>query len=260
MAFDWSTLALEAVNFLILIWLLQHFLYRPVLAAIDRRREENAQTLSRADALRKEADDLRAEAHAERQKLMAERNQSLEEARTAAEEERQRLVEAARAEADAVRKDGRELLAHERRNAEAALRRHAARLAVDLAARLLDVTTNHHATDAFLDRACEALSALPEEERRGMIGPDEGMRVRIVSAEPLDEDRRRHCRERLAAMLGQEPEVDFADDRSLIAGVEIHFPHAVLRHNWRAALDEAWSEMAASAEETRRQEATGAEA
>ena len=38
MALDWSTLALEAVNFLILVWLLQRFLYRPVLAAIDRRR------------------------------------------------------------------------------------------------------------------------------------------------------------------------------------------------------------------------------
>ncbi|MEO0035300.1 MAG: synthase, partial [Pseudomonadota bacterium] len=38
MSLDWSSLALQTVNFLVLVWLLQRFLYRPVLAAIDRRR------------------------------------------------------------------------------------------------------------------------------------------------------------------------------------------------------------------------------
>ena len=55
MALDWSTLALEAVNFLILVWLLQRFLYHPVLAAIDRRREATERILAQAEAARNEA-------------------------------------------------------------------------------------------------------------------------------------------------------------------------------------------------------------
>ena len=38
MGLDWTTLALQLVNFAILVWLLQRFLYRPVLRVIDARR------------------------------------------------------------------------------------------------------------------------------------------------------------------------------------------------------------------------------
>ena len=37
---DWSTLALQTVNFAILVWLLHRFLYRPVLRLLDARRAE----------------------------------------------------------------------------------------------------------------------------------------------------------------------------------------------------------------------------
>jgi hypothetical protein len=40
MHFDWSTLALQTVNFAILVWLMHRFLYRPVLRLIDARRAE----------------------------------------------------------------------------------------------------------------------------------------------------------------------------------------------------------------------------
>ena len=37
MLIDWFTVAAQAVNFLILVWLLKRFLYKPVLAAVDER-------------------------------------------------------------------------------------------------------------------------------------------------------------------------------------------------------------------------------
>jgi len=40
MHFDWSTFALQTVNFAILVWLLHRFLYRPVLRLLDARRAE----------------------------------------------------------------------------------------------------------------------------------------------------------------------------------------------------------------------------
>ena len=40
MHFDWSTWALQTVNFAILVWLLHRFLYRPVLRLLDARRAE----------------------------------------------------------------------------------------------------------------------------------------------------------------------------------------------------------------------------
>jgi F-type H+-transporting ATPase subunit b len=61
MNFDWTTFALEVVNFLILVWILKHFFYRPVLAVIETRRAENEKNLAQADTLRSEAQSLKDE-------------------------------------------------------------------------------------------------------------------------------------------------------------------------------------------------------
>ena len=37
MQLNWSTFVLEIINFLILVWVLKRFLYKPVLAAIAQR-------------------------------------------------------------------------------------------------------------------------------------------------------------------------------------------------------------------------------
>ena len=38
MQIDWWTLALQTINFLVLVWLLTHFLYRPVRQVIAERK------------------------------------------------------------------------------------------------------------------------------------------------------------------------------------------------------------------------------
>ena len=38
MELSWSTFILEAINFLVLVWILKRFLYKPVLDVIERRK------------------------------------------------------------------------------------------------------------------------------------------------------------------------------------------------------------------------------
>ena len=49
MLIDWFTVVAEVVNFLILMWLLQHFLYQPVLDAIDAREQRIANQMQAAE-------------------------------------------------------------------------------------------------------------------------------------------------------------------------------------------------------------------
>jgi hypothetical protein len=42
MLIDWFTVGAQIVNFLILVWLLKHFLYKPILNAIDAREKRIA--------------------------------------------------------------------------------------------------------------------------------------------------------------------------------------------------------------------------
>jgi F-type H+-transporting ATPase subunit b len=50
MLIDWFTVGAQAVNFIILVWLLKRFLYKPILNAIDAREKHIATELAAADA------------------------------------------------------------------------------------------------------------------------------------------------------------------------------------------------------------------
>ena len=59
MEFDGTTFALEIINFLVLVWLLQHFLYKPVMTAIAQRQAGIEKILADAQATRSAADALK---------------------------------------------------------------------------------------------------------------------------------------------------------------------------------------------------------
>jgi F-type H+-transporting ATPase subunit b len=61
MQFDWTTFFLEILNFLVLIWLLKRFLYKPVLRMLDARQKRIHDQVGQADSMRAEAENLKAE-------------------------------------------------------------------------------------------------------------------------------------------------------------------------------------------------------
>jgi hypothetical protein len=74
--------------------------------------------------------------------------------------------------------------------------------------------------------------------------------VRLVGVGPLPEMDVARCRDRLAAALGRTVALTVAENPDLLAGVELHFPHTVLRHSWKQALADAAEELTAQ-DETR---------
>ncbi len=54
MLIDWFTVIAQAINFLVLVWLLKRFLYKPILDAIDARENLIAKTLSEAANTKKQ--------------------------------------------------------------------------------------------------------------------------------------------------------------------------------------------------------------
>ncbi len=103
MLVDWFTVIAQAVNFLILVWLLKRFLYRPVLDAIDAREKHVADQLRDADDRKAQAQKERDEFQLKNETFDRERETLHKQAVDEAKEERRRLVEQARQEAEALR-------------------------------------------------------------------------------------------------------------------------------------------------------------
>jgi len=119
MGLDWSTFLLELVNFLILLWILKRFLYAPIKAAIEARRERVESALAEANARRAEAERMRQDYEARLDAWQQERAR----ARVALDQElaaeRARRIEALQTELRAQR--DKAAILDERRGREAAL-------------------------------------------------------------------------------------------------------------------------------------------
>jgi F-type H+-transporting ATPase subunit b len=115
------TVFAQAVNFLILVWLLKRFLYKPILHAIDEREKGIATQLADAEAKKAEAQKDRDEFQHKNQAFDQERAALLKKATDEANAERQRLLDEAKKDADAMRAKRQEALAGEQRNLEQAI-------------------------------------------------------------------------------------------------------------------------------------------
>ncbi len=243
MHIDGWTLLLQAINFLILVWLLRRFLYRPILAVIAERQAATERVRTEAEAARQAAETARQTLEAQRTALPAERDRLIAAARAEAEAERAALLEKARGEADHALEEARSRLADERAQALDALQRHAADLGTQLATRLLRDAPANARTRPLLDEACAAVESLSDPQRHSLADGIDPVPVRLAAAGPLSDDDTALARDRLAAALGRPVALELVEDPSLIAGVELHFAHSVVRRSWKQTLAEAKEEM-----------------
>ena len=103
MLIDWFTVGAQIVNFLILVWLLKHFLYKPILDAIDAREKNIAAELADADTKRSEAEKERADFENKNKTFDRQRSALLGKATDEAKTEHERLVDQAKKDADSSR-------------------------------------------------------------------------------------------------------------------------------------------------------------
>lgn len=123
MLIDWFTVMAQVVNFLVLVWLLKHFLYRPILDAIDAREKRIAKELADADAKMAEAKKERDEFRHKNDEFEQQRGTLMNKATEEAKAERQRLLDEARKDADTLSAKRRETLRSDAHNLNQAISR-----------------------------------------------------------------------------------------------------------------------------------------
>ena len=115
MPIDWFTVVAQAINFLILVWLLKRFLYKPILRAIDEREKRIATQLAQAEAKKAEAKKERDDFQHKNEAFDQDRAALLKKTADEANVERQRLLDEVRKDADSLRAKRQEALRNEQR-------------------------------------------------------------------------------------------------------------------------------------------------
>jgi len=220
---DWTTFALEAVNFLVLVWILKRFLYKPVLAVIARRRAAIEASLAEARARHAEAGALEARCQEELKTLEADRHHAREALAKEIAAERARLLEQMRAGVAEERAKA-ELLA-DRAGAEADRRREEQAVKAGLAftARLLARLADPDLEARLVRMAVDDLAALPTERVeavRGAVGAQAGPPV-ATTAGPLPDALQKAVAEALSGLLGRTVAPEFREDPALVSGLRV---------------------------------------
>jgi F-type H+-transporting ATPase subunit b len=234
MTLDWWTLGLEAVNVLILVWLLQRFLWRPVAAMIAERRKTAQTMLDDAKSAKDQATASLADIEATRAGFAAEREKILAEARVTADAASEAALKDARTKAEKLRKAAETRIAADTATAEKLQADRAASLAVDIAARLAGRLSGADITSSFLGWLTEAIKAMPEDEKKAALSDGKGLK--LVSAEVLKPAEKTRIKAEIADALGGKPALSFETDAALIAGLELRGAHFALRNSWQADL------------------------
>jgi len=237
MTFDWWTLGLQTVNFAVLVWLLHRFLYKPVLRAIDARRDEIAQQYAAATAAEEAAKARLAEVAAQHQALAGERAKLLDGAAAQASEVGETIRAGARRQAAELLEDARKTAAGERDQLLAEARRIALDLGTEVAQRVLAQSPIARCADAWFEPVEHYLASLSKVEMDSLLRQaGAGAGLMVVTSDAPPDAIAQGWSAKLHAVFGDAVAIAFTVDPALISGVELHFPSAVLRFSGQSVL------------------------
>lgn len=219
MLIDWFTVIAQAVNFLILVWLLKRFLYAPILNAIDSREKRIAAELAEADANRLAATAVRDEFRLKLDEFDAQRTGLFNSVKVDAAAQRQQLLESARSEADRLRQRQQQQLLSEYRSLSDELGRRTQREVFAVARKVLTdlagVGLEERMVEVFVQRL-QALDVAVYQDMAALSSP-----VLIRSAFELSPKLRARIEAAVQTVLGRGLPVGFEIVPDLISGIEL---------------------------------------
>jgi len=223
MLIDWFTVIAQVINFLILVWLLKRFLYRPILDAIDAREKRIAKKIADANAKETEAQKQREEYQQKNELFDQQRNARMNEVLEAAKTERAQLLDAARQESKDLRDKLEQALRNEQHSLNEEISRRAREEVFAIARKTLSdlagTSLEQRMMEIFLDHLRELNTAQISELKSAFKTSSDALRVR--TAFELSAQQSAAIETVIGEILGKEKPVEFIIVPDLVSGIEI---------------------------------------
>ncbi len=223
MLIDWFTVVAQVINFLILVWLLKRFLYKPILDAIDAREKRIAKELAAAAAKMVEAQQQRDEFERKNEEFEQQRTALLSKATDEAHAERSRLLDEARQAANVLLSKRQEALRNDAQNLQQEISRLTQQEVFAIArkalANLTDASLEQRMVEAFIRR-------LREMDEQAKAGLAQALKTTaepalVRSAFDLPEPQRAAIQQTLNETFSAQVNLRFETAPNLISGIEL---------------------------------------
>jgi len=230
---NWSTFILEIINFLILVWILKRFLYKPVMDAIAARRAGIEQEMQAASQKDEEAQVLKTQYEHRLEDWEREKRAAREQLHTEIEQERQRRQAQLQSSLAQEQQKARVIAAQQEQERQHQSEQQALQNGVRFTSKLLSELASAELEARLVDKLLEQLQTLPAAERdrlRQALNAHE-LTAQIQTAFPLNQDRRKRLQQALQNFSDQRVACEFEQDPDLLAGTRIRLGPWLLHAN-----------------------------
>lgn len=231
MEFNWTTFALEILNFLVLLWILKRFLYQPVKHVLAQRKAAIDASLEQARSMQATAEDLKRHYEGRMAEWEAERARARVQLADEIAAERARMLTEVHQSIELERNKDRVLEQRRAIELRQRINREAVGEAAGFAARLLTRLAGAALEKRIGEIAMEDLPTLLEESMPGLRQSCLHDSVRVTSAYTLPSGMRADLVAALSTLANGPVACEFAEDASLIAGLRIGAGPWLLRCN-----------------------------
>ncbi len=223
MQINWFTVIAQIINFLLLVWFLKRFLYKPILKAIDEREEKIASQIKDAKAKETIAKEERAEFSKKNETFDKQKKELMDKAVDETNKERQKLLEAARNDAAELRskleKASNEMQENLNRDFAQKTQHEVFAIARKTLTDLASASLEEQSANIFIKR----INELKKEEKKQFIDAfKSGSRpVLVQSAFELPEKQQTDIKSTVAKILGPESKFQFKTTPQIVSGIEL---------------------------------------
>ncbi len=239
MEINWFTVIAQIVNFLILVWLLKRFLYKPVLKAIDERKKKIEARLEEA-AIRK------AEAKKD-QDLFRQKNEDFDKERTVkmnlAQEdvnsEKERLFEEVRNESNALRSKFENSFKQRKQELIDSLKRKTKDEVFAIVGKTLSDLANTNLEDQVINVFIKKIGNLDEVDKSKFIHAlnDKHNPVAIKSVFDLSASSKQKLEKAIGQFAEKQLDFNYKLEAELLSGIEIETASYQMSWNIESYLD-----------------------
>lgn len=222
MLIDWFTVCAQIINFIILVWLLKRFLYKPVLKLITDRQEEVAKLLNEAEIKKNEAEEEQRTYRNKNKEFDQQKAERVEQLNAEIKQQHDQLTLEAKQDVEAQRKKWFSNLEKEK---DVVYRELCQRVQVELfsimrkaLADLADMDMQERLIDVFLER----LKALSDTETNRLLNALQASgRLQFRTASEAPEQLRTKIKAAIQQVFDRPFDIDFVVIPELISGVEL---------------------------------------
>ncbi|TLP72852.1 F0F1 ATP synthase subunit B [Maribacter sp. ACAM166] len=239
MEINWFTVIAQIVNFLILVWLLKRFLYKPVLKAVDERKKKIEARLEDA-AMRK------AEAKKDKD-LFRQKNEDFDKERTAkmnlAQEdvnsEKERLFKKVRNESNALRSKFENSFKQRKQELTDSLKRKTKDEVFAIVGKTLSDLANANLEDQVIHVFIKKIDNLTEVEKSKFIHAlnDKHNPVAIKSVFDLSASSKQKLEKAIGQFAEKQLDFNYKLEAELLSGIEIETASHQMSWNIESYLD-----------------------